>query len=471
MSRVFSLQSAVCYSISMIVALLLLLSANNVFGGVGDHLLELRLLGVLSLGNLVYAGYLSFRTGKSTIPIFFLWVVIFCIYHFGQLWLLLAGESSLRLLNYTSIEISAYQIVMSCGFALLSMNVLLGVWYNQVSSRRIGPLQNIPDLRALLLSNRFWSRIAPIIMIIVTCARVYCDSLRYVAFSSGGYLQIYKVEMSGTIIPLLDTSFASALAFYYYTIVGRRYLSRIVLFLGLSYYVITMVVIGSRGDQVIGIILLAWVYNIFSRKAVKSKIAHLVIAAVLIGITLPIFAWISMTRLESTNLKDKVILVQSGGDGSILADGLAEMGGTITNTVFVREYLIPERGYQLGRTYIYSFLVRVPFLSKVFPVIAEQYSVGEITNKYGLPLGGSCVAESYANFGWFGIANMIWVGVALARIAIGENAKLHCSKRVFQDLIVLQAILVYIRGDFYIIALAIIKCLLLEWLHRSKAKV
>lgn len=209
---------------------------------------------------------------------------------------------------------------------------------------------------------------------------------------------------------------------------------------------------GGRSGAVMTVlgICLAWHYFV---EPIKGKSAIIFSVIGYFGVIL--LNTIALTRNNiSTDLLTFFSLYFEGAY-SALGHILGELGWSLTSTIWTM-MLIPEvTPYYMGISYFVALTAPIPNLGfwEVHP--AKQYAqLGDWLEQelnYGHGIGYSMVAESYANFGWFGILMMFVMGYIISKFissVTSENIEHNYLGAIFQILIIMTMMKPLIRSSF-----------------------
>ena len=181
-----------------------------------------------------------------------------------------------------------------------------------------------------------------------------------------------------------------------------------------------------------------------SKFSIKKKIL-----IIIIGISLCLFLpTISANRLyESRSIFSLSYLTQS----NILDSVIKEFGMSILNTAVIIDNQ-NNIEFMHGLSYYGSLVSLLPNLGDLFDNLNEQfYYTNQLSKFFYYAYGGSNIAESYINFGIFGVAIFIPVGILLAKLdSVIESVFSH--KIIVQLLFValLYESILWIRGYFFL---------------------
>lgn len=176
--------------------------------------------------------------------------------------------------------------------------------------------------------------------------------------------------------------------------------------------ILLILIMGGRTEAVILVAIVLIIQNYFIRPFKKRQLVMIAVGGFLF---LEVLTIVGKTRNEST---DQLSSYTSQDSSNAATDAIGEMGWTMF-CLAKTEQLVPEKeDFRFGKSYIYSFFSLVPNVGfwKVHPA-KEEANLGDWlteTINLGYGTGYSMVAETYANFGYFGILMMMIFGYIAA---------------------------------------------------------
>ena len=412
-------------------------------------LFAVRVLAALSLAGLVWTLYSAAHLTRDIFNPFTVFILGSYLFHCSQIWIAAAGVHSINqyftLLDHglpgsVFVQAATYCVL---GLSVFSLCGLLGLTRLR-ATRQLARITEQHDQSATTLL-----RLLTLVMFLVTlAARVYCDSERFSLAMQDGYLSIYSIERRGWLLPLLDSSFSMAIAANVISFRCHIWLRRIFFSGGIAYALVSMAVIGNRGEQVSSIILLFWAHHAFVRPFARRDY-RLAIAAALVLLLL--CSIVSMTRMQSrhdlahanyfTDLKERNLILSS----------FAEIGGTLLTPMFAVECIPSDLSFGCGASYVSAGLIQIPGAAHLIPWIRDNYSMANTLNKFGAPLGGSYIAETYFNFSWYGVIVMGALGWGVSAVTrIAHNRRLSMSIiSPIMLLAIVQGLFMFVRDESF----------------------
>lgn len=276
------------------------------------------------------------------------------------------------------------------------------------------------------------------------------------AVASGGYNAFYDVNQSRSVI----MDMFSILAGYYQPcmlilLIGNRNdpMKRRLIVLGMLIDVAFLFFVGGRSSAVMVILGILIAYHYF----VKPFNAKQVVSGAVIGyVGVAFLNTIALIRGGSERNFSDVISVFFASFSNAIGDFIGELGWTITSVCWTMNLVPRSEPFRHGMSYLVSVLTWIP--SSVFggkehhPVVIwgnlGDWLCNTLNMLYGP--GYTTTAESYINFGWFGLLAMIVEGVILCRILASVKRK-HVEEDMlgatFQTLVIMIVMKSIVRSS------------------------
>ncbi len=198
-----------------------------------------------------------------------------------------------------------------------------------------------------------------------------------------------------------------------------------------------------------------------NRKKRLNKLQYIIIAIFLV-ILLPL---ISGSRFSE---KGTVGFI---GSGNLLQSIIEEFGMTILNTVVAIQNK-SQINFLHGLSYYGGLAYIFPNIGDIFNKIENSiYYTNQLKTYFTYTYGGSNIAESYMNFGYYGCIIFVFVGVAIAKIdEITEKiTQKNVAYQLFAIMLVYQFIL-WTRSYFYQMIRLPIWMMFFYWIAKQLAK-
>lgn len=215
---------------------------------------------------------------------------------------------------------------------------------------------------------------------------------------------------------------------------------------------VIMLIGGGRSGAVVIIGLLLILHNFLICKYNKRKTLIIVICGLILTCLL---AFISHIRSDANR---SLGTMQVNIEKNLLTDAVAEMGSTMFCLIKSQDIIPNDEPYRYGKTYLYSLTTIIPNLGfwKVHPAKLESNMSEWLTEKLNLNYGSgfSMCAETYVNFGNFGVLVFIIFGVIIGKIFTLFEKNIYENKypEVVFSFILFYFIMFLPRNDFISLA-------------------
>lgn len=304
--------------------------------------------------------------------------------------------------------------------------------------------------------------------------------LRSVA--SGGYMEYYTFErtMSQALRLALFPSnwFEPALLIVYATYKDNVFVRRmaaciLAMTIGVGLYV------GGRSSAVILLLAFLLVRHYYVKRFTVKDLFKLGVGGYALVVLLNV---VNMVRLNSSRtIIDYVVAIPDVLQTSI-GDILGELGWSMSSLAWTMTFVPDVSGYRYGITYLYATLGVVPNLGfwDSHPVLIANLAdwlQSMLNASYGV--GYTMIAETFANFGWFGLGVMFIIGFCCSKMLSFEVESV--DYRYKYTLIVMIAVSVllkaFVRSSFsaifrqlvfVVIVIAIMQLLVKHMMKRKK---
>lgn len=193
----------------------------------------------------------------------------------------------------------------------------------------------------------------------------------------------------------------------------------------ISIYAIAYLYIGSRNRAILPIIVFLWLWNKYiSRFRLINVIVIILLLTVLFFFAFPLIRLIRAVPGEERTAYDYLQTLKELKNP--IVSPFAEMGGSFRTVTYTFSLVPSDRNYDYGASYIYALFTIVPnFAWDIHPTIARGTwsdwlvkRVSPYTAEKGGGYGFSCIAEAYANFGWFSFLLFLFLGYYIAKLAL-----------------------------------------------------
>ena len=284
-----------------------------------------------------------------------------------------------------------------------------------------------------------------------------------------GYFALYQQEagigiQSGA--QILAGFFVTAVIFLFASHPHSKGYVFLTAFLIAAQFLILMIV-GARYNAVAPLLAYAWVWH-----RCRKPLSAVVILVSAIGM-LALFSFVKDTR--NTAIVDRTFdYVAANPDESIqnpIASSVAEMGGSLQTVAYTIDLVPSYRPYDYGVQYAYSLFTVFPnFFWAVHPSIAHGtpaawlvQTVAPDVAAAGGGMGYSLIAESYLNFGYWGVpVVLLLLGYFYVRF-VTWGAWSDDPAKIAVVAVFLSFFLIYARADSTIVIRPLIWFVLLPY--------
>ncbi|MGU8814897.1 O-antigen polysaccharide polymerase Wzy [Clostridium perfringens] len=381
--------------------------------------------------------YLSFQV---------LFIVISSIFHFGQTFLLALNRYDL--FRYTNIDLAGnleiynkanifallIQAFVVFGMLLINNNILKINKENLIKKNKEDDLKIIYKIGIILLS-----------ISIIPNFLYYYSQIKLISLG-GVYNGIREAVNYGPLM-LLKLFYQPAI---FMLLIGSKNnikKARLIMFFAISCEMFFMLS-GNRAQQILTIITLIFIYyRLIKKLSLFNIVIYLVLGYFLIIFLYFISAYRNFNIFDLTLFKERLIETLKGGP---IFDLLAQLGSNLNVVVLAFTSIPSFNYYNLGITYLISWLAIYPNTGGILGNIPNMYVFLNYLNT-NLPLGGSYIAELYFNFGWIGLIFAIFIGIFLGYV--GKKIELYILKGEWLKLSIIMVLfsklLWWIRDYFY----------------------
>lgn len=406
-------------------------------------------IGLLSLLSIIILTFTTKMKTNNLITPYFIFLVLSYIFHFGQLLLILFN---IPLNSYERFQVSSYNymyLVQAASYALIGLNIfhlsgLLLLKRNHPISELINHDSLNTSNSRLILLNKF----GILLFCITIIPTIYVDISQIIKATELGYVEAYKYGNS-YLLSLFTNLFPISLVALLIT--WKKTKKWEIIYYGvIAWNIIKMVLVGNRSYPIALIIMLFLIKHRFVKPYTRKDYISLSIYGSVFIVVLGFIASIRNLASKGNIINELVKYVLTNNPFIVV---LNELGGTLITLIISIIYIPSAVSYANGLTYIGSISIILPFSTHIFGDMFERYiSLGEVLNSYfGGGLGGSYIAETYFNFGWYGIILMFIYGGLLAKYTNLFYSSNNQKSLLLQCGIVfmLYPLMLFPRGYFY----------------------
>lgn len=293
---------------------------------------------------------------------------------------------------------------------------------------------------------KVYQRIGKLFLLLIIPAFIAKAVQDVTAVANGGYEAVYTVNSSSSFIMRIF----SILEDYYQPcmlilLIGNREDSKkrkLIVFFMIIDVVISLYIGGRSGAVMTGLgILLA--YHYFVRPFKTRQIIPGVVGGY-IGVA--ILNTIALTRGNSGRGITDIFLSMGDSFSNVLGDFVGELGWTLTSVCWTMNLIPSSSPFRYGLSYLVSLIAWIPsfvFGGKVNHPVVVWGNLGDwlaASQNMSYGPGYTTVAESYINFGWYGLIVMVFEGMILCKLLASikrNNVENNIFGATFQTLIIM----------------------------------
>lgn len=383
--------------------------------------IKIMLFGWLGYIVLFYGIIIFYLIKKTNINIYTFFFVIYMMFSYGQILLYGLGIQHPRydvISNYSNLEILSYcsYFIMSTVFflngAIIAIrkdrNISL---YKKKTTQVDSHIDKMFNKTVKMVTWFFFSISSPVYL--YNFVNKIITSIQYGYGALYGYDDPNFQSNSSSISNILSSFenwFIPSLLFLLFLYKNNRK-SKSILTLIVITIIIGNFIAGSRGGAMTLTLAVLFLWDSEIKKFSKKQKILLLLLLIIIISMLPIIA--TFRGLANKDISSLVYAISNNESENLLVDVVAELGGSMNPWLMVNQIIPQYTNFRLGQSYAASFLAVIP------SVLLGGYSFTKYANlsqwlmdttnlSYGP--GFSMHAESFYNFGWFGIPFMFLIG-------------------------------------------------------------
>lgn len=350
---------------------------------------------------LIIIQMICFKMKKVSIYDFGLWfVIVSYLFMLGFIFIDVFNlESSL---TWNPIKYYSYnELFKAYSFAILSLDCFsVGylIVYNKEKSINKEDFNTEVVNKKMYLSGVFLS-------IIGTISKLINDIKIIIATQAANSYTAYSTAVESGIFDDLAYLCLPGLFFIFYSGCISEKNKKRLFFIFLVYFVIMMMLTGSRKVQFFSILVLTLGYNLSTEKKKKGKfIWKFILGAILSIILVNILIIIRNNRFELSTIIPTFIdnLMSLNLFKNILGEVLAETGITLLSVASIIKVVPNIMPFQYGLTFIRTIPSIFPIGWLVGDFFSKASSTNVINSYTNLPVGSSFIGDLYWNWGYFG---------------------------------------------------------------------
>lgn len=378
-------------------------------------------IGCLSCIHIIFALLLIKKVEGTIITISGIFVVFLYVFHMGQFFLNVFFE------NYVYAKTNFLELIGIEEFyysSVFSMVIITAIVIGIVLGNNLKATQKISSFLSKYKSHSFSQIVNKRKMIVVgwflilTTAPFHMRSAygQILLTSAGNYFDAFEYQMSGIMYTYTQFMLVGI------TLIMLGYADKklklvCVYLVTVAYFCWTMLS-GGRGRAVIAIVFFTLLYL----KLIKISLIKLIPFAVAGYIGLIALSVISVARNEGA-ITLNVLLEGFENSGSPFFRVLEEFGGTQYTMALTMENIPKNFQYRFGSSYLLSLVSVLPNVGGIFTKLNNTaFFFDGYAQNY---MGGSIIAELYANFGYFFLIPAILIGIFISKLSNAFEKAIH----------------------------------------------
>lgn len=367
---------------------------------------------LVSLVQFIFSLSIFYSVDRTLISFVTIFYVTSNLFHLGQLFLILFNVN-IETIVYTNTLVSADVFIKSCKYIFLChMFYTFGfVFYN------IYPRKNIRKVKKEKTEEydlKILKKIGWFLFFLGIIPKIYIDVNKMILFLNGAYINTYDFSISGYIALIASLSDYGILILMISYKNHKKILNSIFL-TGVLYQGI-IIFTGNRGEAIIFIILLSFLYikiqNSFSLKNFIYISLTGYLALIIINI-------VGDTRsLLNRDFNTLMYYLEENIGFYPFWRILAEFGSSITSVAYSIQFFPQYAPVQYGGNYLSSILTIFPNIGGILNdiVINTQY-VKFFPYEKSNYIGGSYIGETYFSFNAVGPIIVLFIGIFISHIS------------------------------------------------------
>ena len=189
----------------------------------------------------------------------------------------------------------------------------------------------------------------------------------------------------------------------------RKYVSKLILILFVSFLLLKLIVYGERGYALIDMLIFIWSYKYFVNQEKKTPIVKIVVGIIVLVFILGFVGEMRAEGVTNISTKDASEVLQN----NFFVRQFVEFGWTLLSLGYTMRIVPMYHPYTYGKTFLYSLMEMLPGGGGAAAQMTS--STGVIFSVQGhCALGGSFISDTYLNFGYFGFFLMFFFGFFMA---------------------------------------------------------
>lgn len=292
------------------------------------------------------------------------------------------------------------------------------------------------------------------ILLIVSIPCVFINYMRIIpTVLAKGYLGYYtsvsEYSQMGQFIPLIASWFPIALLMKYAIHVSSNKVYAKIDTVALIIYIAIVLFIGGRSGAVLVILAFMLTKQYFGTPITKKDIVPVGIAAYF---SMGLLSAIASTRTQTN--RSLVSVFSAFSMTSVIGSLIGELGWSMSSLAWTMQLIGTSGKFRLGETYLYALTAVIPNLGfwETHPALKANlgdWMQQELGRSSGL--GYTFIAESFANFSWYGLLVLLIWGMIIGKILNSvtfESAKKDYKKTFVVIMLISTILKAFVRSSF-----------------------
>lgn len=295
-----------------------------------------------------------------------------------------------------------------------------------------------------------YASLGNIMLLIAIPAFIAKTVLEVIAVSSGGYGAVYSMESSAftSLLGILSNYYQPCLLILLISNRDKKIQRRIIV-AAMLLDVVAELYIGGRSGAVMTLLGIVVTYHYFIKKFRIRDILLLLVAGYIVVALLN-----SVAVIRDQSGRGLSSAFSANASNNVLGTFIGELGWSITSICWTMNLVPSSYPFRHGMSYLVALISWIPTV--IFGSVHPSSTWGELANwlqkalKMGYGPGYTMVAESYINFGWFGIIFLFFEGAVLvnllSRVSIDDTEN-NILGATFQILIIMTVMKALVRSS------------------------
>ena len=263
-----------------------------------------------------------------------------------------------------------------------------------------------------------YKNIGKIMLVLCVPAFLAITLQNIVAVSASGYLAYYDVSASRSTIMKIANQIAEfyqpCLLILLIAYREKKHI-RISILIAMLIDVLASLYVGGRSGAFMTLLGIIVAYHYFIKPFTRKQI---ILGGIAGYFAMAMSNAISISRVDSgRSILDFIVGIFSGTN--VISEFIGELGWNLTSICWTMKLVPSSYPFRYGMSYLVSLLTLIPssFFGGKHPIVTWANLGDWLQSSLGLTSGPgyTMVAESYINFGWFGVLALFVEGIIIAK--------------------------------------------------------